>query len=141
MGGTFRFDVDGVALGRDDQRNDQRFTGEMNWKQPTILGDGQIWTFVLDARGDAYHFDVPQNGPPGTSDDTLERGTAYAGLDWRWPFHRFGAAPDHSYVLELLAQFIAQPYGGNPVGLRDEDSTDFEFDENDVFSVQPGARL
>jgi LPS-assembly protein len=133
VGGTFRFDVDGVALGRDDQRNDQRFTGEMNWKQPTILGDGQIWTFVLDARGDAYHFDVPQNGPPGTSDDTLERGTAYAGLDWRWPFVA-ESSPGHSYVIQPLAQVVLQPYGGNPTGLRMEDSQDFEFDDNNVFS-------
>jgi len=86
VGGAFRFDLNGVAIGRDNQRNDQRFTGEMNWKKPFVFGNGQLWTFVIDARGDAYHFDVPANGPPRTTDSTLERGTAYAALDWRWPF-------------------------------------------------------
>ncbi|HVW75921.1 MAG TPA: LPS assembly protein LptD [Rhizomicrobium sp.] len=131
-GGSFRFDVNSVALGRDNQRNDQRLTGELNWKEPAILGNGQIWTFVLDARGDAYHFDVPQ-GAVRTSDSMLERGTAYAGLDWRWPFMA-QSSPGHSYVIQPIAQVVLQPYGGNPAGLRIEDSQDFEFDDNNVFS-------
>lgn len=132
-GGTFRFDVNGVAIGRDDQRNDQRLTGEMNWKEPTILDSGQIFTFVMDARGDFYHFDVPRSGPPATSDSTLERGTAYAGIDWRWPFIA-STSEQHSYVIQPIAQVVLQPYGGNPTGLRQEDSQDFEFDDNNVFS-------
>ncbi|HEX4637830.1 MAG TPA: LPS assembly protein LptD [Rhizomicrobium sp.] len=133
VGGTFRFDLNGVAIGRDNQRNDQRFTGEMNWKKPFVLDDGQLWTFVIDARGDAYHFDVPRSGPPRTTDDTLERGTGYVALDWRWPFLA-NDGPDRSYILQPIAQFIAQPYGGNPRGLRIEDSQDFEFADNNVFS-------
>jgi LPS-assembly protein len=133
-GGSFRFDLNGVAIGRDNQRNDQRFTGEVNWKSPHVFGNGQLWTFVVDARGDAYHFDVPAAGPPRTTDSTLERGTAYAALDWRWPFVAQGDRPGLSYVFQPIAQLIAQPYGGNPTGLRIEDSQDFEFDDNNVFS-------
>jgi LPS-assembly protein len=133
VGGTLRLDINGAAIGRDDQRNDQRITSEINWKTPTILGDGQIWTFVLDARGDAYHFDTPQFGAPATSDSTLERGTAYAALDWRWPFVA-ESSPGHSFVVQPIGQVVLQPYGGNPAGLRQEDSQDFEFDDNNVFS-------
>ncbi len=132
-GGAFRFDINGVAIGRDNQRNDQRFTGEVNWKRPFVFSNGQLWTFAVDARGDAYHFDVPRAGPLRTSDSTLERGTAYAALDWRWPFVANGS-PGHSYVLQPIAQLIAQPYGGNPRGLRIEDSQAFEFDDHNVFS-------
>ncbi len=141
-GGSFRLDLSGVAIGRDDQRNDQRLTAEMNWKTPFVFGNGQLWTFVVDARGDAYHFDNPRFGPPGTSDSTLERGTAYMGLDWRWPFVANGS-PGHSYILQPIAQFVAQPYGGNPTGLRIEDSQSFEFDDNNVFSFNqvPGYDL
>jgi LPS-assembly protein len=131
-GGTLRLDLDGVALGRDNQRNDQRLTTEVNWKEPTILGNGQLLTFVLDARGDAYHFDVPQGFVP-TSDNNVERGTAYAAIDWRWPFVA-QSSPGHSYILQPIAQVVLQPYGGNPTGLRQEDSQDFEFDDNNVFS-------
>jgi LPS-assembly protein len=142
MGGSFRLDLNGVAIGRDNQRNDQRFTGEMNWKKPFVFGDGQLWTFVADARGDAYHFDVPRTGPPRTTDSTLERGTAFLALDWRWPFVANGS-PGHSYVLQPIAQLVAQPYGGNPHGLRVEDSQAFEFDDNNVFSFNqvPGYDL
>jgi LPS-assembly protein len=131
-GGAFRFDLNSVAIGRDDQRNDQRLTGEMNWKTPFVFANGQLWTFVADARGDAYHFDTPQVDAR-TTDATLERGTAYVALDWRWPFVANGSA-GHSYVLQPIAQVIAQPYGGNPAGLRVEDTQDFEFDDNNVFS-------
>jgi len=130
-GGSFRFDLSGVAIGRDSQRNDQRGTAEVNWKRPEVLGNGQIWTLVLDARGDAYHFDVPRN-TIRTTDNTIERGTAYAALDWRWPF--IAEEGEHSYIVQPIAQFIAQPYGGNPLGLRIEDSQDFEFSDFNVFS-------
>ena len=133
VGGTFRFDLNGVAIGRDNQRNSQRITGEMNWKKPFVFGNGQLWNFVLDARGDSYYFNFPASGPPRTTDSTIMRGTTYAALDWRWPFVA-NDGPDRSYILQPIAQFIAQPYGGNPRGLRIEDSQDFEFDDNNVFS-------
>jgi LPS-assembly protein len=132
-GGSFRLDLNGVSIGRDNQRNGQRGTAEMNWKRPFTLPNGQLWTFVLDARGDAYHFDTPRGGA-ATSDSTLERGTAYAALDWRWPFIAQGSAPGHAIILQPIAQLIAQPYGGNPRGLRIEDSQDFEFSDYNVFS-------
>ncbi|HVV27240.1 MAG TPA: LPS assembly protein LptD [Rhizomicrobium sp.] len=141
-GGTFRFDLNGVAIGRNNGLNDQRLTGEMNWKTPFILGDGQIWTFVLDARGDSYWFENPAQGAAPTHDYTVQRGTAYAALDWRWPFIAEGGA-GRSYVISPIAQFVAQPYGGNPASLRMEDSQDFEFDDNNVFSFNqvPGYDL
>ena len=140
-GGSLRFDVNGVAIGRDNGRNDQRLTSEINWKIPTVFGNGQLWTFVLDARGDSYHFDVPR-GAIATTNSMIERGTAYAALDWRWPFLSQGGG-GRSYILQPVAQVIAQPYGGNPTGLRIEDAQDFEFNENNLFAVNqvPGYDL
>ena len=140
-GGALRMDVNGVAVGRDSGRNDQRLTSEINWKKPFVVGSGQLWTVVLDARGDAYHFDFPRGTVP-TIDRTIERGTAYAALDWRWPFVSTGGG-GRSYVVQPIAQVIAQPYGGNPTGLRIEDSQDFEFDDNNLFSFNqlPGYDL
>lgn len=141
-GGSFRFDLSGIAIGRDNQRNDQRVTGELNWKKPFVFDNGQLWTIVADARGDFYHFDFPRSGPPSTFATSLERGTAYLGLDWRWPFVAT-TGPGHSYILQPIAQFVAQPYGGNPRGIRIEDSQSFEFDDNNVFSFNqvPGYDL
>ncbi len=131
-GGTFRLDLSGIAIGRDSQRNSQRFTSQINWKKPFVLDNGQLWTIVADARGDFYHFDYPL-GPPSGTPTTIERGTAYLGLDWRWPFVASGGK-DRSYILQPIAQLVAQPYGGNPNGIRNEDSQSFEFDDNNVFS-------
>ena len=141
-GGSFRADLSGVAIGRDSGRNDQRVTGEINWKTPVVWGNGQIWTFVLDARGDAYRFQNPATAAATGSDSYLQRGTAYGALDWRWPFIAQGGG-GRSYVIEPIAQFIAQPYGGNPAGLRIEDASDFEFSDTNVFSFNqvPGYDL
>ena len=109
----------------------QRGTAEINWKRPTILPNGQILTWVADARGDFYHFDTPRAASIN-NDRTVERGTAYAALDWRWPFISEGNS--RSYIIQPIAQIIAQPYGGNPQRLRIEDSQDFEFSDFNVFS-------
>ena len=132
-GGTFRLDLSGISIGRDSQRNDQRVTSELNWKRPFVLDNGQLWTIVADARGDFYHFDYANPGRPPGFPASVERGTAYLGLDWRWPFVASGGK-GRSYILQPIAQVVAQPYGGNPRNLRIEDSQSFEFDDNNVFS-------
>jgi LPS-assembly protein len=72
----------------------------------------------------------------------VSRGVPYLALDWRWPFVNESRS-GNSYVLEPLAQLIAQPYGGNPAGLPNEDTDAFEFDDNNLFSVNqlPGYYL
>lgn len=142
LGGQFRFDLDGAALTRGSGYNDQRLTAEAAWKKPMILPGGQLWTFILDGRGDEYHVQTPGTATAPSFDRFINRGTGYAELDWRWPFITT-ASTTGTYLLEPIAQLIAQPYGGNPAGLRNEDSSDFEFDENDIFSASqlPGHDL
>ena len=72
----------------------------------------------------------------------IARGIPYVALDWRWPFIAKPAA-GNSYMLEPIAQLIAQPYGGNPPGLPIEDADAFEFDDNNLFSFNqlPGYDL
>ena len=140
-GGQFRFDLDGVALTRGSGHDDQRLTAETNWKVPVILPGGQLWTFILGGRGDEYHVAMPATATAPASDNFINRGTAYAALDWRWPF--VTSTGINTFLLEPIAQVIAQPYGGNPKGLRNEDASDFEFDENNLFSIDqlPGYDL
>ncbi len=141
-GGSFRFDLNGVAIGRRTGHKSQRLTAESEWKRPFVFGNGQLWTVVLNARGDGYRFETDALGTTPASDYTIKRGTAYAALDWRWPFAAQGGS-GRSYIVSPIAQVIAQPYGGNPAGLRIEDSNDFEFDDHNVFSFNqvPGYDL
>ena len=141
-GGRLRMDVNSRILGRTTGYDDQRLSAEVSWRRPFVFGDGQLWTFVLDGRGDSYHIQTPAMGVTPSDSQFVGRGTGYAALDWRWPFIANSGA-GHSYILQPIAQFIAQPYGGNPAALRNEDSGDFEFDEDNIFSFNrlPGYDL
>ncbi len=144
-GGRFRFDINSVSLSRSSGPDSQRLTTELNWRLPLVFGGGQLWTLIADARGDVFHVD--NNDPvdfPGVPDKSryVSRGIPYVALDWRWPFVANGHN-GNSYVLEPVAQMIAQPYGGNPAGLPIEDANAFEFDDNNLFSINqlPGYDL
>jgi LPS-assembly protein len=145
LGGQFRFDLTSASLDRSEGPNSQRVTGELNWRAPFIFAGGQLWTLVADARGDFYHIqnnDVADFPAVPTKSFSFTRGIPYVALDWRWPFIDEGSA-GHSYLLEPLAQIIAQPYGGNPTGLPIKDTNSFELDDNNIFSFNqfPGYYL
>ena len=141
-GGRLRMDVNSRVLSRTNGFDDQRLSGEVNWQHPFVFGNGQLWTFILDGRSDTYHLQTPAFGVTPAQSNFVGRSTGYAALDWRWPFIASGGA-GRSYILQPIAQFIAQPYGGNPAALRNEDSADFEFSDNNIFSFNrlPGYDL
>jgi LPS-assembly protein len=148
-GGQFRFDINSVTLTRNVGANVQRFSAEARMRWPTVLPGGQLVTFQLDARGDAYRVD---NDDPTALDylgfaiptkpKLIARGIPYAALDWRWPFIA-SSDQGRAFILEPIVQAIAQPYGGNPTGIPNEDSADFELDENNILSFDqlPGYDL
>jgi LPS-assembly protein len=143
LGGQFRFDLNGVALTRGSGVNQQRLTGEMRWRLPLVFGGGQLWTFSANLRGDGYRLETPGATPLlPTTDTWVNRAIPQVSLDWRWPFVAQGGG-SRSYVLEPIVQLVAQPHGGNPVTLRNDDSTDFEFSDMNIFSTSrlPGYDL
>ena len=145
LGGEFRFDASTRAITRDLGPKDQRATAEARWRLPVITGNGQLFTFQADVRGDVYRVtnndlaDFP--GIP-TKAHYIARGLPYVALDWRWPFVT-SVSSDKSLLFEPIAQVIAAPYGGNPPGIPNEDSSDFELDDNNIFSFEhlPGYDL
>ncbi len=146
LGGDFRFDFNSASIARSDGPTDQRATAEMRWQLPFITESGQLITFRLDARGDVYH--TTNNDPidfPGIREQSnyIMRGMPYIGVDWRWPFVSGGGSGKTAFIIEPIVQAIAAPYGGNPKGIPNEDSTDVELSENDVFSFDrlPGYDL
>ncbi|MEI9991554.1 MAG: LPS assembly protein LptD [Rhizomicrobium sp.] len=140
LGSQFRLDFNTIALTRNVGEDDQRATLEARMRWPTVLPGGQLLTFQLDARGDVYH--VSDAVTPGSGDKFISRGVPYAALDWRWPFIT-SIAKDRSLIVEPIVQAIAQPYGGNPAGIPNEDSADIELDENNILSFDqvPGYDL
>jgi LPS-assembly protein len=134
LGGDFQFDFNTAAISRQVGEESQRGTAELNWKLPLITSNGQLFTLIGDARGDVYHIDNPQLGAPPTDSHYISRGLPYAAIDWRWPFVTTAPQGNVSYVFEPIIQVIGAPYGGNPPGIPNEDSTDIQFDETNVFS-------
>jgi LPS-assembly protein len=155
LGGQFRFDVTTAAISRRIGEDDQRLTGEMNWKVPYVTDNGQLYTFEVDARGDLYHTsEVNALEDTGLPDSQyIKRGAPYAALDWRWPFVSDGPWGMTAFVLEPVVQLVAAPYGDNPKGIPNETGygvtptttllANSQLDNMDVFSINrlPGYDL
>jgi LPS-assembly protein len=151
IGGQFRFDFNTAAVTREGdiadsmgnlipQQNSQRATAEARWRLPIVTDNGQLLTFQLDVRGDIYHTtDGPIINPPPTplNSQYIYRGLPYIAVDWRWPFINSTDGLFKAFVLEPIVQGVAAPYGGNPPGIPNDDSQDFELNEMDIFSFQP----
>ena len=151
-GGQFRLNVTSASILRNVGASDERLSTQMRWQLPMITADGQLITLSAEARADVWRV-VGDPANPGLVTDLqgnpipagvhyIDRAQPMLVADWRWPFITQTSA-GHSYVLQPIAQLIAAPYGGNPSGIPNEDSTDFELDDTDIFSVSrmPGYSL
>lgn len=137
LGGQLRFDTNALAVYRGEGEDDERVSVSASWRLPLITSNGQLITFEALARGDVYHTtDALLTDPTATEDNqTITRTLALASLEWRWPFVSTATTGSTSYIVEPIIQLIASPYGGNPRGLPNEDSTSFEFNVTNLFSV------
>ncbi|MBV9062513.1 MAG: LPS-assembly protein LptD, partial [Alphaproteobacteria bacterium] len=139
LGGEVRLDINGAAVSRDSGPNSQRLSAEARWRLPLVTGNGQLITFQADVRGDVFRVtnndladfpDIPEKA------DYVWRGLPYLALDWRWPFVSSAFMGGTSLVVQPIVQAIAAPYGGNPSGIPNEDSRDFELDDTNLFSLE-----
>lgn len=135
LDGTLTLDLDGLSLIRTGGADMHRLSGSWTWEKPITTASGQLIRPFATVRGDVYFTDDFTGGDPlapETESDTIGRVLPYAGVEWRWPFIRSGKS---SYqIIEPVVQIIASPYGGNPDGIPNEDSTSFEFDDTNLFS-------
>jgi len=135
LGGRFDFDGNLLNLYRPEGIKMQRGIGRVGWQRPWTIPWGQVFTLFGSTRGDLYQVDDPtklllQKKKGGG------RFFPQAGLDWRWPF--ITTCQQQSVIIQPLAQFIAAP--SKAIGLvarrvPNEDSTDFEFNDINLFSA------
>ncbi|MBY0291699.1 MAG: LPS assembly protein LptD [Alphaproteobacteria bacterium] len=151
-GGRFKFDGNLLNLYRKDGINVQRGIGIAGWQRPWISSLGQVYTLFASVRGDLYQVEnfhqkafKPRKKLP---EDMRKRGGArffpQAGLNWRWPF--VNSYQSQNFILQPVAQLIFSPDKAIGVDARhipDEDSTDFEFNDLNLFSKDryPGYDL
>jgi LPS-assembly protein len=96
---------------------------------------GQVITPFLYARGDAYR--VSSFTDPVTlnkqDEDTILRGTAAAGIEYRYPFVKHTTYASH--VVEPIAQVIARPSANDLKSVPNEDARSLIFDDTLLFDI------
>jgi LPS-assembly protein len=146
-GGRLKADASALYLTRSAGTDVLRTSSDVDWLRSYTTGNGQVITGQAFARGDVYYIrDALAEAPDArSSTETITRGLGFAMLEWRWPFvseltGRF-IPEDSSVVVEPIAQLIASPNGGNPVGLPDEDSVAYQLSATNLFNPNPAPGL
>ncbi|OJW47941.1 MAG: hypothetical protein BGO67_08710 [Alphaproteobacteria bacterium 41-28] len=153
-GGRFNFNGNLLNLYRKSGINYQRGIGEMGWQRPWVANFGQVFTVFASTRGDLYSVQHSRQDHDLREKEKAERMVHFGeerrhfikkrggarffpqtGLNWRWPF--INSFCNQSVVLQPVGQMIAAP--DTPIGVKsrripDEDSTDFSFNDANLFS-------
>jgi LPS-assembly protein len=133
FGGETVLDVNLLAITRTDGTDTRRLSIRPGWRLPFIGPLGDAYKVSLSLNGDFYHADeLPRQGKTkltGFSNRIVPQVT----VDWRYPFVRDGATFNH--VVEPIAVVAYSPNGGNSVDIPNEDSTELEFDDTNLFSA------
>jgi LPS-assembly protein len=129
-------DLNGLMLTRDDGTDSRRLSLEAAWHVPRTGPAGDLYELRASLRGDAYDVDdVAITGSPGgTRDGFTGRVLPELSLAWRWPWVRHGGRTNQ--LIEPIAVAAVSPYGVNPSKIPNEDSTDVELTDINLFETQ-----
>jgi LPS-assembly protein len=134
LGGRSKFDFNFMALTRADGTDTRRITMRPFWERGFRDSFGSIYTFQTGVNADFYHVNsLARSGGKADYDGVSYRMFPFAGLEWRLPLIKEQGTVRQ--VLEPIVSAAIAPNGGNPDKIPNEDSTDFEFDETNVFSL------
>lgn len=133
FGGQRFLDVNFLAITRHEGTDTRRLSIRPGWQIPFMGPLGDAYKFSLSLNGDLYQVDhLEREGEP-TYSGLSGRLVPQAMLDWRLPFVKNDG--NVSQVIEPVASIIYSPYGGNSTKIPNEDSTEIEFDDTNLFSA------
>ncbi len=134
LGGRFDYELNALDLVRPSGRNTRRIGTTTTWDVPFTTRFGEL--YKLTARFDGNGYWVTSRSRGGVVIPATDRlvGTAEPSitLDWRWPLVRDEG--NWRQVIEPISQIIAAPYFGRFASIPNEDSTNVEFDDSNLFS-------
>ncbi|MCZ6840124.1 MAG: LPS assembly protein LptD [Alphaproteobacteria bacterium] len=134
FGGNYTFDANLMSLSRSGGTDTRRISLDGGWHLPFLGSAGDIYTLSAQLRGDLYWVDdLAKQEQPDSSDEITGRIVPSLSLDWRYPWIR--QAGTTRQIIEPIAKISVSPYGGNPDGIPNEDSQDFEFDDTNLFDL------
>ncbi len=121
-------DADGVG------RDLHRISGEIDWETSRILGSGLVASAGAALALDHYMIEQDSSFP-----DTADRILPQAAISLAWPLQRNGAGGVR-YLVEPKVQLAWSETGGDD-DIPNEDSTEVEFDEGNLFALSryPGV--
>ncbi|MCF8473661.1 MAG: LPS assembly protein LptD [Emcibacter sp.] len=134
-GNQFTFDASGVAIVRMEGLNSQRMSMKGAWILPLKTNLGDFYTFTASIRGDVFHNSSDEKQDQfiyGGKDGAYTRILPKLAVDWKLPFIKNGESAQQ--IIEPLVSIIVAPNNKNSDNIANEDSRNFEFDENNLFS-------
>lgn len=149
FGGRFMFDFNFMALTRARGTDTRRISLRPRWERVFQGPIGDLYRFETAINTDLYHVNsLERSGDQEQYSGAAYRVFPYANVEWRLPMVKTQGSIRQ--VLEPIASITVAPNGGNSDKIPNEDSTDFEFDESNLFAVnrfsgldrvEGGARL
>lgn len=135
LGGEVEFQVNSLALLRNDGQDTQRAFAGAKWDLRRLTGLGQVVTLTGLVRGDIYNTDniLATTTPSyrGTEGWTT-RGIATAALDIEWPF--VGEAFGGTQVLKPRLQLVVSPKLRN-LAVPNEDARAIDLEDSNLFAL------
>ena len=136
LGGRLRFDTQNFNVLRQIGTNTQRAAATLNWQRPFAGSFGEVYGLQLQVDSAAYSASSLDQNPNYALNSSTEtaRAQPQVALDMRWPFVRSGWG---TQLIEPRVQLVAGPNtgGGRNLSIPNEDSLDFEFTDQNLFSL------
>lgn len=135
MGGELSYDANVLSLSRDDGGDVNRIINQLKWRRSFTDGLGEIVTPFMQARGDLYKTTSFTDPITGDTEDgtTAFRGSAVAGLEYRYPFVKHTENATH--IIEPIAQIIVRPDIKDQGKIPNEDAQSLVFDDTLLFDI------
>jgi len=135
LGGKVEFQVNTLAILRNQGQDTQRAFVRAQWEMSRVTGMGQIVTLTGLLRGDVYHSSQNQltsteiyRGDVGWK----TRGVAIGAIDVKWPF--VGKALGGTQVLTPRLQLVATPKIRN-LAVPNEDARAIDLEDSNLFAL------
>lgn len=139
MNSKVTFDASGVQVYRSAGMRSRRLSAKAGWEIPFQSRLGDFYTLSASVRSDFYNnsnSDIPDQIQYAGIDGNHSRVLPKFALDWRMPFLKSSGST--SQVIEPMFSIIVAPtkpnLPENVINFSNEDSRNFEFDENNLFS-------
>ena len=133
LGGRTYLDANFLTLTREKGTDTRRLSVHPKWERPFQGPLGDLYNVSAGMSADAYHVSNLSKADGDEYSGFAYRAVPYAALDWRMPFVK--STGKINQTIEPVAKIILSPYGGNSSDIPNEDSTELEFDETNLFSI------